>query len=136
VQFAAQIEMLLSNGMAPSSTMVSSPLKIAATAAAVKQESTEVIAVEQEPRINAPEIIPLALEGENSKPMNLPEAQESLRIEPVIIEEQAEQVETVTYEVFNHGGKCGCARLIDSNGYTYFKQKTRWACTNAGKLHR
>ena len=133
VKLAAQIEVLLSNGVAPSTTMASSPLKIEGTAAAVKQESTEVIASEQEPRINGPEIIPVALEGESRKPMNLPEAQESLRIEPVIIEEQAEQVETVTYEIFNHGGKRGCARLIDSNGYTYFKQKTRWACTNVGK---
>ena len=117
VQLAAQIEMLLSNGVAPSITIASSPLKMEGTAAAVKQESTEVIASEQEPRINAQEIIPVALEGESSKPVILPEAQESLRIEPVIIEEQAEQVETVTYEVFNHGGKRGFARLIDSNGY-------------------
>ena len=129
VQLAAQIEMLLSNGVAPSTTIASSPLKMEGTAAAVKQESTEVIASEQEPRINVPEIIPVALKGESSKPMILPEAQESLRIEPVIIEEQAEQVETVTYEVFNHGGKRGFARLIDSNGYTYYKHQTCWLCT-------
>jgi len=49
VQLAAQIEMLLSNGMASSSTMASSSLKIEATAAAVKQEYSEVIAAEQEP---------------------------------------------------------------------------------------
>ena len=111
--------------------MASSPLKIEGTAAVVKQESTGVIAAEQEPRINAPEIISVALEGESSKPMILPEAQECLRIQPVIIEEQAEQVETVTYEVFNHGGIQGCARLIDSSGYTYSKQRTHWVCTKA-----
>jgi len=64
--------------------------------------------------------------------MILPEAKESLRIEPVIIEEQAEQVETVTFEIFNHGGNLGCARLIDSNGHTYFKHRTRWVCTKEG----
>ena len=69
-------------------TMPSLPLKI---------EATQVIAAGQEREINAPEIIPVALE-------------------PVIIEEQAEQVETVAYEIFNHGGHHGCARLIDSNG--------------------
>lgn len=129
VQLAAQIEMLLSNGVAPSTTIASSPLKMEGTAAAVKQKSTEVIASEQEPGINVPEIIPIALEGESSKPMILPEAQESLRTEPVIIEEQAEQVETVTYEIFNHGGNLGCARLIDSNGYLYANHKSCWVCT-------
>ena len=90
VQLAAQIEVYL----ARSSTMPSLPLKIEATAsAAVIRESTEVIAAGQERGINAPEIIPVALE-------------------PVIIEEQAEQVETVAYEIFNHVGHHGCARLI------------------------
>ena len=113
--------MHLSNGMTLRSTTASSSLKIKGTAsAAVKQESTEVIAAKQEPRINAPEIIPVA--------------QKSLRIEPVIIEEQAKQVESVTYEIFNHGGHHGSARLIDSNGYTYcidYKsaQGARWCCT-------
>ena len=64
--------------------------------AAVIRESTEVIAARQERGFNAPEIIPVALA-------------------PVIIEEQAEQVETVAYEIFNHGGHHGCARLIHSN---------------------
>ena len=73
VQLAAQIEMHLSNGMAPSSTMASLPLKIEGTASAtVKQESTEVFAAEQEPGINAPEIIPVALEGESSNPGEKP----------------------------------------------------------------
>ena len=124
--------MHLGNGMAPSSTMTSSPLKIEGTASgAVKQESTEVISSEQEPGINAP-----AEERERSKPMIIPAAQESLRIiEPEIIEEHAEQVESVTYEIFNHGASHhGCARLIDSNGYTYrlgYKsaQGARWCCT-------
>ena len=123
--------MHLSNGMALSSTMGSSSLKIAGTAsAAVEQESTEVTASEQEPGFNAP-----AEECETSKPMIIPAAPESLRIiEPEIIEEQAEQVESVTFEIFNHGGRCGCARLLDSNGYTYsvnYKsaQKTCWYCT-------
>ena len=69
--------------------------------------------------------------------MILPVAQESLRIEPaIIIEEQAEQVESVTYEIFNHGGSYhDNARLIDSNGYTYFiKYKSAhgayWHCTH------
>lgn len=101
--------------LARSSTMPSLPLKIEATAsAAVIRESTEVIAAGQERGINAPEIIPVALA-------------------PVIIEEQAEQVETVAYEVFNHGGHHGCARLIDSNGYTYYKQTASvWLCTLHG----
>ena len=87
VQLAAQIEVYL----ARSSTMPSLPLKIEATAsAAVIRESTEVIAAGQERGINAPEIIPVALE-------------------PVTIEEQ---VETVAYEIFNHVGHHGCARLI------------------------
>jgi len=125
--------MHLGNGMAPSSTMASSPLKIEGTASgAVKQESTEVTSSEQEPGINAP-----AKECGRSQPMIIPVAQESLRIiEPVIIEEQAEQVESVTYEMFNHGGsRGGSARLIDSNGYTYFiaKKPARgayWCCTH------
>ena len=129
--------MHLSNGMALSSTTASSSLKIKGTAsAAVKQESTEVINAEQEPGINAPEIIAVAQECERSKPIIIPAAQESLRIEPVIIEEQAEQVESVTYEIFNHGGSYrGNARLIDSNGYTYYisyksAQGAHWYCTH------
>ena len=125
--------MHLSNGMALSSTMGSSSPKIAGTAsAAVKQECTEVTASEQERGINAP-----AEECERSKPMIIPAAPQSLRIiEPEIIEEQAEQVESVTFEIFNHGGsRCDCARLIDSNGYTYsIKNKSAqgasWRCTH------
>ena len=134
--------MHLSNGMAPSSTKASLPPKIEGTAsAAVKKESTEVIAGEQEPGINAPEIIPVAQECERSKPMVIPVAQESLRIEPVIIEEQAKEVESVTYEIFNHGGRrLGKAQLIDSNDYTYYlryksAQGARWNCTLHGCAH-
>ena len=111
VQLAAQIEVYL----ARSSTIPPLPLKIEATAsAAVIRESTEVIAAGQERGFYAPEIFPVALE-------------------PVIIEEQGEQVETVAYEIFNHGGHHGCARLIDSNGYTYYKQPACiWLCTLHG----
>ena len=125
--------MHLSNGMAPSSTMASLPLKKGGTpSAAFKQESADVIAAEQEPGINPSEIIAVSQECERSKPMIIPAAQESLRIKPVIIEAQSEQVEGVTYEVFNHGGsRHGGARLIDSTGYTYYKQRTRWVCTLA-----
>ena len=111
--------------------MASSPLKIEGTASgAVKQESTEVTSSEQLPGINAP-----AEEHERSKPMIIPAAQESLRIiEPEMIEEHAEQLESVTFEIFNHGGRLGSARLIDSNGYTYYltfksAQRARWCCT-------
>ena len=132
VQLAAQIEVHLSNEMVPSSTLASLPPKREATAsAAVKQESTEVTVSEQKPGINVP-----AEECERSKPLSIPAAQESLRIiEPEIIEEQAEQVESVTYEIFNHGGSYrASARLIDSNGYTYcIKRKSaqwvNWFCT-------
>ena len=124
--------MHLSNGMAPSSTLTSSPPKREGTAsAAVKQECTEGTASEQDPGINAP-----VEECERSKPLIIPAAEESLRIiEPEIIEEQAEQVESVTYEIFNHGGsRGGSARLIDSNGYTYYlnhksAQGALWHCT-------
>ena len=136
VQLAAQIELHLSNGMAPSSTMASLPPKIEGTAsAAVKQESTEVIAAEQEPGMNASEVIAVAQECERSKPMIIPAAQESLRTKPVIIEAQSEQAESVTFEIFNHGGsRHGSARLVDSNGYTYCihsksAQGTRWSCS-------
>ena len=134
VQLAAQIEMHLSNGMAPSSTLASSPPKREGTAsAAVKQESGEVNASEHERGINAP-----AEECERSKPMIIPAAEESLRIiEPEIIEEQAEQVESITFEILKHGGRSGgCARLIDSNGYTYCVNNKSaqgvnyWRCTH------
>ena len=137
VQLAAQIEVHIRNGVALSSTLASIPPKREGTAsAAVQQESTEVIASEWQPEINAPEIIPVVHECERSKPMIIPAAQDSLRIiEPEIIEEHAEQAESVTYEIFNHGAsRRGCARLIDSNGYTYrlgYKsaQGTHWGCT-------
>ena len=125
--------MHLSNGMVPSSTTASSSLKIAGTAsAAVKQECSEVTASEQERGINAP-----AEECERSKPMIIPLAEESLRIiEPEIIEEKAEQIESVTYEILKYGGRCGgFERLIDSNGYTYSvhcksAQGVNWRCSH------
>ena len=144
VQLAAQIEMLLGNGMAPSSTLVSlTPKREGTASAAVKRESTEAIAPEWQPEINTSEIIPVGQECERSKPMIIPAAQESLRIiEPEIIEEQADQVESVTYEIFDHGGhRRGNARLIDSNGYTYYinrksAQRVYWCCTLKGILCR
>ena len=127
--------------MASSSTLVSlTPKREGTASAAVKQESTEAIASEWQPEINAPAIIPVVQECERSKPMIIPAAQESLRIiEPEIIEEQADQVKSVTYEIFDHGGHSrGNARLIDSNGYTYYvnyktAQEACWCCTTHAK---